>query len=140
MKPRVNVLTLATDDIERAVAFYRDGLGWATEGITGGTDLWDPVVFFDCANGMKIAFWSRRGIARDAGVAEGPASGTEFTLGYNVNTPAEVDATIADAARAGARIVKAPESTFWGGYAGCFLDPDGHIWDVVWNPYLRVEE
>ena len=134
MKARITVLTIGVDDLERALAFYRDGLGFATEGIVGTEFERGAVVFIDLEGGLKLALWPRDHIAHDATVPRGASSATEFTLGHNVRTRDEVDAVVARAARAGARIVKRPSATFWGGYAGYFQDPDGHLWEVVWNP------
>ena len=140
MQPRVNVLTLAVDDLERAVAFYRDGLGWPTPGIVGREFAHGAVAFFDLAGGLRLALWARDDLAHDAGVPRGARSATELSLGYNVNDARSVDAAIADARRAGATIVKEPARTFWGGHAGYFADPDGHLWEVVWNPAVRVAD
>jgi hypothetical protein len=140
MKPRLTVLTLGVDDLERSVAFYRDGLGWATHGIVGREFAHGAVAFFDLAGGLKLALWPHDDIAHDAGVPRGPRSATELTLGYNVNDAATVDTVIAYARGAGATVVKAPAPTFWGGYAGYFGDPDGHLWEVLWNPALVVDD
>jgi catechol 2,3-dioxygenase-like lactoylglutathione lyase family enzyme len=140
MQPRVTVLTLGVDDLERAVAFYRDGLGWPTPGIVGREFAHGAVAFFELAGGVKLALWARGDIAHDAGVPRGARSATELTLGYNVNDAASVDAVMAHARRAGAAVVKEPGPTFWGGYAGYFADPDGHLWEVLWNPALVVDE
>ena len=134
MKPRLTVLTLGVDDLERAVAFYRDGLGFPTEGIVGRELEHGAVAFFELESGLKLALWPRSSLAHDSGLSPGSRSGTELTLGHNVGSSAEVDAVMADASRAGARIVKAAQKTFWGGYSGYFQDPDGHLWEVVWNP------
>jgi uncharacterized protein len=134
MRPRLTVLTLGVDDLERSVAFYRDGLGFPTEGIIGKEFEHGAVAFFDLESGLRLALWPRASIAHDTGLRLGPASATELTLGHNVGSRAEVDAVMADATRAGATIVKAAAETFWGGYAGYFHDPDGHVWEVVWNP------
>jgi catechol 2,3-dioxygenase-like lactoylglutathione lyase family enzyme len=140
MKPRVTVITIGVDDMERALRFYRDGLGLPTQGIVG-TEFGDgAVAFFELQAGVKLAIWLRRSIANDAEIPEGPPSPTEFTLGHNVPSRAEVDAVIEQARSAGATIATEPHDTFWGGYAGYFLDPDGHLWEVVWNPGLTVEE
>jgi uncharacterized glyoxalase superfamily protein PhnB len=136
MKPRVTLLTLAVDDLDRAVAFYRDGLGFATEGIVGQQFEHGAVAFFDLEGGLRMALWKRASLAHDAGVPQGPRSATEFSLGHNVRTRAEVDAAMARAARAGATLVKPAADTFWGGYAGYFQDPDGHLWEVAWNPQM----
>lgn len=134
MKPRISVITLGVDDLERAVAFYRGGLGLATEGIEGQEHEHGAVAFFDLQPGVKLALWARANIAWDAGVPESPPSPTEFTLGHNVGSREEVDAVMEQARRAGATIVKPAEDTFWGGYSGYFQDPDGHLWEAVWNP------
>ena len=133
MKPRISVITLGVDDLERALHFYRDGLGLASDGIVGEEFEHGAVAFFDLQAGVKLALWPRASIAHDTGLPSGPSS-TAFTLGHNVASRGEVDAVMAQAAQAGARIVKPAQETFWGGYAGCFQDPDGHLWDVVWNP------
>jgi uncharacterized glyoxalase superfamily protein PhnB len=92
------------------------------------------VAFFDLESGLRLALWPRESIAHDTGLPLRPRSGTEVTLGHNVGSRAEVDAVMGDAARCGARIVKAAAETFWGGYSGYFQDPDGNLWEVVWNP------
>jgi len=139
VKPRITLLTLGVDDLARAVAFYRDGLGFPTKGIVGTEFEHGAVAFFDLEGGLRLALWPRSSIARDAGLAQHAASATELTLGHNVRDAATVDAVMAQAARAGARIVKPPGETFWGGYAGYFQDPDGHLWEVAWNPGWPVE-
>lgn len=140
MKPRVTVVTLGVDDLERSLRFYRDGLGLATQGIIGAEFEYGAVVFLDLQDGVKLALWPRASIARDTGLARSRASPTEFTLGHNVNSKAEVDAVMAQAAHAGATIVKPARDAFWGGYSGYFQDPDGHLWEVVWNPQLQVPD
>lgn len=136
MKPRISLLTLGVDDLERAVRFYRDGLGFPTKGIVGQEFENGATAFFDLASGLKLSLFPRTSIARDAGVPLRPASPTEFALGHNVRSEAEVDAAMAQALRAGATEVKAATKTFWGGYAGYFADPDGHLWEVAFNPDL----
>ncbi|MDF1504351.1 VOC family protein [Roseisolibacter sp. H3M3-2] len=134
MRPRLTVLTLGVDDLPRAVAFYRDGLGWPTPGIVGQEFAHGAVAFFDLQPGLRLALWPRADLAHDAGVPAGPRSATECSLGHNVASAAAVDDVMAAAARAGAAVVKPAGRTFWGGYAGYFQDPDGHLWEVVWNP------
>lgn len=134
MKPRVTVITLGVGDLDRAVAFYRDGLGWVTEGVVGREFEHGAVAFFDLQPGLRLALWPRASIAHDSGVEEGSPNPTEMTLGHNVGVAAEVDAVMARAKAAGARIVKPAHETFWGGYAGYFQDPDGHLWEAVYNP------
>jgi catechol 2,3-dioxygenase-like lactoylglutathione lyase family enzyme len=134
MDPRITVLTLGVADLESAVRFYRDGLGFLTEGIVGTEFENGAVAFFELRSGLTLALWSRKNIAADSGTSEQPASYTEFTIGHNVNSASVVDEVMTQAAGAGALIVKHPQPTFYGGYAGYFQDPDGHLWEVVYNP------
>lgn len=136
MKPSLTVITLGVDDLERSVRFYRDGLGLPTQGIVGQEFEHGSVAFLDLQSGLKLALWPRASIAHDTGLALQSPSATEFTLGHNVWSKAEVDTVMEEAERAGARIVKPAHDTFWGGYAGYFQDPDGHLWEIVWNPQL----
>ena len=134
MKPRITVITLGVEDLERSLRFYRDGLGLHTDGIVGREFEHGAVVFFDLEGGLRLALWPRQSMAHDAGLPlRGPGS-SAFTLGHNVRTRDEVDAVMEAARRAGARLVKSAQDTFWGGYAGYFEDPDQHLWEVVWNP------
>jgi uncharacterized protein len=125
--------------LEEALAFYRDGLGFPTAGIVGTEFEHGAVVFIDLNAGVRLALWPRASLATDAKLPLHPPSPTEFSIGHNVSTRKEVDAVMAQAARAGARIAKAAEETFWGGYAGYFQDPDGHLWEIVWNPAWQEE-
>jgi len=134
MKPRITLITLGVDDLERSLRFYRDGLGLATEGIVGQEFENGTVAFFQLEGGLKLALWPRRSIAHDTGLPQGPASPTAFTLAHNVSSKTEVDALMSQARQAGAAIVKAAHDTFYGGYAGYFQDPDGHLWEVAYNP------
>ncbi|MBP4044105.1 VOC family protein [Chromobacterium violaceum] len=138
MKPRITLLTLGVDDLERALAFYRDGLGLPSEGIVGAEFEHGAVVFFELEGGLRLALFPRASLARDAGLPQQPASATELTIGHNVASRAEVDAAMRQAEQAGAAIVKPAQDTFWGGYAGYFQDPDGHLWEVAWNPEWTV--
>lgn len=140
MKPRISFITLGVDDLPRAVAFYRDGLGLPTPGIIGEEFEHGAVAFFDMQPGLKLALFPRQNLARDAGVPLEPPSRTEFALAHNVAAREEVDAVIQQAKDAGAAIIKAPQETFWGGYAGYFADPDGHLWEVAWNPNILPED
>ncbi|HET7362581.1 MAG TPA: VOC family protein [Burkholderiales bacterium] len=140
MKPRITLITLGVDDLERAVRFYRDGLGLSTEGIIGTQFEYGAVAFFDLQAGLKLALWPRASLAHDANISVTPKSASEFSLAHNVRSRAEVDAVMAQAARAGARVLKAAHDTFYGGYAGYFQDPDGHLWEVAWNPQLLPPE
>lgn len=139
MKARITVLTLGVDDLAAALAFYRDGLGLPTQGIIGQEFEYGAVAFFDLQPGLRLAIWPRKSIAHDSGLEETAPSATDFTIGHNVNSKAEVDSVMAQAKEAGASIVKAGHDTFWGGYSGYFQDPDGHLWEVVWNPDLQFE-
>jgi hypothetical protein len=140
MKPRITLLTLGVDDLERALRFYRDGLGLATEGIVGKEFEHGAVAFFELQSGLKLALWPRKSIAHDTGLLAGPPRPTEFTIGHNVSTAEEVDAVMEQARKAGATIVEPAHKTFWGGYAGYFQDPDQHLWEVAWNPRWTVPE
>lgn len=140
MKPRITLITLGVDDLERAVRFYRDGLGLKTEGIVGREFEHGAVAFFDLQSGLKLALWPRKSIAHDTGLAAGKGDATEFTIGHNVASKAEADAVMAQAQSAGAVIVKPAQNTFWGGYAGYFQDPDDHLWEVAWNPQWTAPE
>jgi uncharacterized protein len=140
MKPRITMLTLGVNDLEKALAFYREGLGLPSEGIIGTEFEYGAVAFFKLQNGMNLALWPRASLARDTGLAVQPPSATELSIGHNVNSKEEVDTVMAQAKQAGATIVKEAGDTFWGGYAGYFQDPDGHLWEVAFNPQLLVEE
>ena len=140
MNPRITVLTIGVDDLEKSVAFYRDGLGLPTDGIVGKEFEYGAVAFFDLQNGVQLALWPRKSIARDTGIPLQPPSAIEFTMGHNVNSRSEVDETMEQAHKAGAKITKPARDTFWGGYAGYFQDPDGHLWEVAWNPQWEIAE
>ena len=140
MKPRITLITLGVDDLERAVRFYRDGLGLKTDGIVGAEFEHGAVAFFDLQAGLKLALWPRVSLAHDAGLQLGHRSPTEFSIGHNVSSKGEVNVVMEQAKRAGAVIVKPAHETFWGGYAGYFHDPDGHLWEVAWNPQWVVQE
>lgn len=140
MKPRISVITLGVDDLDRAVWFYRNGLGLETEGIIGKEFEYGAVAFFSLQSGLKLALWPRKSIAHDAGLAQSAPCATELTLGHNVASKEEVDAVMRQAELAGAVIVKPAQKTFWGGYAGYFQDPDRHLWEVVWNPDLLPQD
>lgn len=138
MRPRVTVVTLGVDDLGASLRFYRDGLGLPTEGIVGTEFDHGAVVFIELEGGVRLALWPRASIAHDSGLPPGPRSATELTLGHNVSSKAEVDAVMDQAKGAGAVVVKPAQETFWGGYAGYFQDPDGHLWEVLWNPSWTV--
>jgi len=134
VKPRITLITLGVDDLQRAVSFYRDGLGLATEGIVGAEIENGAVAFFKLESGLKLALWPRKSLSADSGLPQQAPNATEFSLAHNVDSEEEVDAVMQQAQDAGARIVKAGQATFYGGYAGYFQDPDGHLWEVAFNP------
>ena len=136
MTPRITLITLGVDDLERSLRFYRDGLGFKSEGIIGTEFEYGAVAFFELQPGLKLALWPRASLAHDAGIAVAPHSATEFSLAHNVRSKAEVDTVMVQAAKAGARVLKRAQDTFYGGYAGYFQDPDGHLWEVAWNPQM----
>jgi uncharacterized protein len=140
MKPRITFLTLGVDDLERSLAFYRDGLGLPTRGIVGREFEHGAVAFFELQAGLTLAIWPRESIAHDTNVSRAGHSATEFTIGYNVASRGEVDAVMEQARRAGAKITKPAGETFWGGYSGYFQDPDDHLWEIAWNPKVVLEE
>lgn len=140
MKPRITVITLGVDDLDRALAFYRDGLGLRTDGIIGQEFEHGTVAFFDLQPGLKLAIWPRKSISHDSGLPLDSPSVTDLTLGHNVSCRTEVDDVMTQAEMAGASIVKRAHDTFWGGYAGYFLDLDSHLWEVVWNPRLLPDD
>ena len=136
MKPRITLITLGVDDLEKSMRFYRDGLGLETDGIVGQEFEYGSVAFFDLEKGLKLALWPRKSLAHDSGLKVTPPSATDFALAHNVTSRSEVDAVMKQAESAGAVIVKGAQDTFYGGYAGYFKDPDGHLWEIAWNPNL----
>ncbi|MXQ53132.1 VOC family protein [Shimazuella alba] len=140
MKPRITVITIGVDDLERSLEFYRDGLGLPTEGIIGKEFEHGAVAFFDLQQGLRLAIWNRKDIAHDTKIPQSAASPTEFTLGHNVGTKEEVDLIMKQAEKAGAKITVPAHDTFWGGYSGYFQDPDNHLWEVVWNPQWEISD
>jgi uncharacterized protein len=140
MKPRISLITLGVDDLDRALRFYRDGLGLPTDGIIGEEFEHGAVVFFDLHKGARLALWPRSSIAHDTSLPVGLPSATEFTLAHNVASRAEVDAVMGQAIAAGAALIKPAADTFYGGYAGYFADHDGHLWEVAWNPDWQIDE
>jgi uncharacterized protein len=140
MKPRITLITLGVDDLERAVRFYRDGLGLPTDGIMGQEFEHGAVAWFKLQTGLMLAVWPRDSIAHDAQIEKTPPSATECSIAHNVGSESEVDEVLAQAQAAGARICKPAQKTFWGGYAGYFQDPDGHLWEVAWNKDLVPDD
>jgi catechol 2,3-dioxygenase-like lactoylglutathione lyase family enzyme len=132
MEQRVSLVTLGVSDLARTRAFY-EALGWKT-----GASPADDVVFFQ-AGGSILALWGREQLAEDSAVEDGGGWGG-VTLAYNGRSEQEVDRVIEEARAAGARIAREPAATFWGGYSGVFLDPDGHPWEVAHNPHWQVAD
>ncbi len=140
MRPRIKVITLAVSDLEKSLAFYRDGMGLPTQGIVG-TEFEDgAVVFFDMNDDLILALYPKAALAKDARVSATPPSPAEFSVGHIVKSKEEVDAVMEQAEQAGATITDPPHDRFWGGYSGYFQDPDGHLWEIAWNPQWEVEE
>jgi uncharacterized protein len=140
VKPRIKVITLGVGDLERSLAFYRDGLGLPTEGIIG-TEFEDgTAVFFNMNDDLILALYPRAALAKDANIAVGPPSPSGFSIGHIVASRDEVDAVMRRAEGAGAHITDPARDRFWGGYSGYFQDPDGHLWEIAWNPAWEVKE
>jgi uncharacterized protein len=140
MKPRITVLTLGVDDLERSLAFYRDGMGLKTDGIVGQEFEGGAVVFIDMNDGMKLALFPSASLAKEAGIAATSERLGAVAIGHNVSSKADVDAVMKQAERAGAVVTDPPRERFWGGYAGHFCDPDGHLWEVAWNPHWTLPD
>jgi predicted lactoylglutathione lyase len=132
MEQRLSLITLGVADLGRARNFY-EALGWRSP-----TDPADGVAFFQ-SGGMIVALWSRESLAEDSGVVDGGGWGG-VTLAHNVRSPAEVDAVLEEAERAGATIARRGAETFWGGYSGVFIDLDGHPWEVAHNPGWTIAD
>ena len=132
MEQRLTVVTLGVSDLARSRAFY-EALGWTT-----GAAPDDDVVFFQ-SGGMVVALWGRSQLAEDSGVTDTGGWGG-VTLAHNVGSPEEVDTVVAEAEAAGAKIARPGAPTFWGGYSGVFIDPDGHPWEVAHNPHWQLGE
>jgi uncharacterized protein len=132
MEQRLSLVTLGVTDLSRARAFY-EALGWAT-----GAEPAEDVVFFQ-TGGMIVGLWGRDRLAEDSGVADAGGWGG-VTLALNVRSPAEVDAAIGEARAAGAHIAREGAETFWGGYSGVFIDPDGHPWEIAHNPHWTIDD
>ena len=140
MDARIDVITLAVDDLERALTFYRDGLGLPTSGVIGTDWVGDEAtpagatVVFALRDGLMLSLYPRTELAKDASIAPQPPQAGEFSIGHLVSTRDEVDALLAQAEAAGATLTDQPHDRPWGIYSGYFRDPDGHLWEVIWNP------
>lgn len=140
MKPRIKVLTLGVDDLERSLAFYRDGMGLKTQGITGQEFEHGAVVFFNMNDDLILALWPTGSLSSDAKIAATRARLGAVSIGHVVKSKEEVDAVMKQAERAGAVVTNPPRDRFWGGYSGYFHDPDGHLWEIAWNPKWSVAD
>jgi uncharacterized protein len=144
MDARIDVITLAVSDLDRALAFYRDGLGLESRGVIATEFVGDDVTpsgaiaTFELRAGLIMALYPRTELAKDARVALGPPKTGEFSIGHAVASKAEVDDLLAQAQAAGATLTDQPHDRPWGIYSGYFRDLDGHLWEVLWNPRLDV--
>jgi hypothetical protein len=141
MEPHIDVITLAVGDFDRSLAFYGDGLGLETTGLVATdfvdeetTDAAGAIVIFRLRGGLVLALYPRSELAKDADIPFGPPKTGEFSIGQLVETRAEVDALLAQAERAVATLTGRPHDRPWGIYSGYFRDPDGHLWEIIWNP------
>ena len=145
MDPRIHVITLAVDDLERALVFYRDGLGFDSPGVVGTEFLDDrtgaagDIVIFKLEGGLFLCLYPRSELAKDSGVAFGPHKSGEFSIGHAVASRADVEAVLARAESAGATVDDKPHDRPWGIYSGYFRDPDGHLWEIMHNPSLELD-
>ena len=133
MKPKIGLVTLGVADLQRSLAFYRDGLGFPTHNYDPEQD----VVFF-ALEGTWLAIWARGELAQDAAVDEQGSGFRAVSLAHNETSKEGVDTVFAHAVAAGATPTKQPKDTFWGGYAGYFADPDGHLWEIAYNPFMDL--
>jgi catechol 2,3-dioxygenase-like lactoylglutathione lyase family enzyme len=145
MQPRVHVITLAVSDLDRALEFYREGLGLESPGVVGtefaGDDV-NPagdVAMFQLDGGLTLALYPRTELAKDANIPTGQPKTGGFSLGHAVASRPDVDALLARAQEAGATLTDPPHERPWGIYSGYFRDPDGHLWEVIWNPQPGIE-
>jgi catechol 2,3-dioxygenase-like lactoylglutathione lyase family enzyme len=146
MQPRIHVITLAVSDLDGALEFYRNGLGLESPGVIGtefagdDTNPAGAVAMFQLQAGLILALWPRTELAKDANISFGPPKTGEFSIGHAVATKADVDALLAQAEAAGATLTDQPHDRPWGIYSGYFHDLDGHLWEIMWNPQLDIED
>jgi len=133
MKAKISLVTLGVSDLRRSLKFYRDGLGLPAHGYKEGNE----VVFFEM-EGSWLGLYPKDKLAEDATVSPEGSGFAGITLAHNTGSKEAVDAVFALAVSAGARVVKKPQDVFWGGYSGYFADPDGHLWEVAWNPFMDL--
>lgn len=134
MQPSISVITLMTDDLEQAVSFYRDGLGLPTKGIVGDVSSDTQVAFFNLNDNLKLALWPRRSLANQLGITP---KGSGHMLSHNVSRQEQVDELASAAEQAGADLLKSPHWQPWGCYGAYFKDPDGHLWEITYNPKYK---
>jgi catechol 2,3-dioxygenase-like lactoylglutathione lyase family enzyme len=139
MKAKLKVLTLAVDDLDRSLRFYRDGLGLPTKGVIGQEFEHGSVAFFELDRGLILAVWPSTSFEMDIGIKVTRERRGAVSIGHVVRSKAEVDEVMSQAAKAGAVIVATARDRFWGGYSGYFHDPDGHLWEIAWNPQFQDE-
>jgi uncharacterized protein len=143
MRPCIHFITLAVADLDRSLAFYRDGLGFQTEGpigteFKGDEDTPDgTTAVFQLEGGLLLSIYPRSELAKDAVIPLGPPTSAEFSIGHAVGSRAEVDEVMEQAEAAGAAVTDRPHDRPWGVYSGYFQDPDGHLWEIIWNPALE---
>lgn len=140
MKPRIKVITLAVSDLERSLAFYREGLGLPTQGIVGEEFEDGAVAFFNMNDELILALYPAASLAKDANIDTTQTRLGALSIGHIVRTKEEVDAVLDQAEQAGAVITDPARDRFWGGYSGYFHDPDGHLWEIAWNPQWTVPD
>ena len=132
MDQRLSIVTFGVSDLARSRKFY-EALGWRAANVKS-----DAIVFFQLG-GIALALFGRADLAKDAGIADSAPGFSGISLAHNVRDKAEADAVIAHAVKSGGRLVKPAHDTFWGGYSGYFADPDGHLWEVAWNPFFPLD-
>ena len=140
MRPRINILTLGVDDLERSLAFYRDGMDLATDGIIGKEFEDGAILLFKMKDDFILALYPTASLAKDAKVTATKARLGAASIGQLVKSKAEVDAVIRQAEQAGAIVTDPPHDRFWGGYSGYFHDPNGYLWEIIWNPRLSAAD
>jgi hypothetical protein len=146
MEARIAIITLAVADLERALGFYRDGLRLESRGVIGTEFAGDDVepagatALFELRNGLLLSLYPRTELAKDAKVPLGPPKTGEFSIGHTLASKAEVDALLTQAQAAGATLTDRPHDRPWGIYSGYFRDPDGHLWEILWNPRLVLPQ
>lgn len=134
MRQKVNVITLGVNDLEKSVRFYEQGLGWKRSSLSQG----DLVLF--PSGGIILALYPRKLLAEDAMVRDEPTGFSGITIAYNARDEKEVDEVLKEAEGAGAKIIKPAQKVFWGGYSGYFKDPDGHLFEVAFNPFWKLDK